>query len=147
MVGLSFITSLAVLELGLFVFGPLLQNSFGPGPANIFYILLRVVTILVFSYLTVRKHGRDFYGALSFTGLLIFIDQVGFKSLWLWLEIRKNPAAWEGVDLKTALYNSAFSYVVSLPVILLLAFVGALLASRKRSPKSGESAGGLPPTQ
>lgn len=147
MLGLTFLVSLVVLELGLFVFGPLLQNSVGPVGANVFYVLLRVFTILVFSYLCVRRHKRSNYEALSLTGLLIFIDQVGFKSLWLWMEMKRNPAAWEGISLQVALYNSAFSYVVSLPVILLLAFVGALAASRKPSRSAGASADGPPPTQ
>ncbi len=131
MPGLTFLAALTVLELGLFVFGPLLQKISGPVGANVFYILLRVVTIVVFGYVCVSRHKKNFYGALSLTGLLIFLDQVVFKSIWLWSEMKRDPVAWEGVTLSAALFNSAFSYIVSLPVIMLLAFVGALLASKR----------------
>jgi hypothetical protein len=132
MVGLTFLIALALLETGLFVIGPVLQNWGNTNLANGFYILLRVVTIVGFSFLLVRKHRHEIYGALSLTGLLIFIDQVIFKSLWIVLEMKRDPAAWQGVDTKAALFNSAFSYIVSLPVILLLAFIGSMLALKMR---------------
>lgn len=133
MLAITFFIALGILELGLFVVGPALQNGVSPAAGNAFYIVLRLVTILGFSFVCVRKHKRSFYGALSMTGFLLFLDQVVFKSLWLVHEIKKNPAAWEGIDPKSAVYNSAFSYIVSLPIILLLAFLGALLALRRRS--------------
>lgn len=129
---LTFFVALAILETGLFLVSPVLQNHLSPVWANAFYVLLRVGTIIGFSYLCIRRHKKDIYGALSMTGLLLFVDQVGFKSLWLLQQIGKHPAEWQGIDTKSAIYNSAFSYVVSLPVILILAFLGALLALKQR---------------
>jgi hypothetical protein len=135
MLNLTFLTALGTLEFGLFVVGPLLQNRAGPGPANVFYILLRVLVIGTFAYFSVRRDKRALFGTLSMTGFLIFLDQVVFKSIWLMIEIKKNPSLWEGVDPKGAIFNSAFSYVVSLPMVLLLAFLGAMLALRKPKQK------------
>ena len=133
MIGITFLAAIAILEVGLFVIGPVLLKSSSPNAADAFYVIVRVATIVTFSFLCVRRYKKEMYGALSLTGLLIFIDQVIFKSIWIVLAMKKDPAAWEGVDTRAALFNSAFSYVVSLPVILLLAFVGALLAMRNKT--------------
>jgi hypothetical protein len=138
---ISFFVALGALAAGLFGIGPLLQNSSGSGAANAFYILLRVLVILGFSFVAVRRYQKNAYQALSLAGLLIFVDQVLLRSIWFVLQFKYNPGEWEGVDLKTAIFNSAFSYLVFLPVVLLLAFIGVSVGTYlnlKRS-KSGES--------
>src|ERR1700741_4182480 len=101
MIGLTFLIATAILEVGLFVIGPALQSSVSANAADAFYVVLRLVTIVSFSFLCIRRYKRDSSGALSLTGLLIFIDQVIFKSLWIWLSMKKDPAVWQGVDAKT----------------------------------------------
>jgi hypothetical protein len=130
MLALTFLVFLGILEAGLFLIGPALQNAFGPNIGNVFYVVLRVVSIVLFSYLCVRVYRRSIYGALSTAGFLVFLDQAVFKSLWIWIQFRTHPEAWQGIDLKGALYGTAFSYIVFLPLILALSFVGAIIAYR-----------------
>lgn len=130
---LTFLSALGILELGLFVIGPALQNSMGPGAANLVYILMRVIAIAGMSFFAMHHFRGNLFKSLSLTGFLMFLDQVLFKSLWLSFEFKNNPKAWEGVELSSAIYNSAFSYIVSLPIILLIGFLGAMIAMRKNS--------------
>jgi hypothetical protein len=128
----TFILSLGCLAGGLFSVGPYLQNSVSPEVANTFYILLRVLVIALFSFLAVYKYEKNTYHALSFTGLLIFADQVGLKSIFFLTQFKMHPADWpqtgpDAVTLSAVLFNNAFSYVVFLPLILLIAFLGSAL--------------------
>lgn len=133
-----FLISLGLLASGLFWVGPHLQNSAGQDTANIFYIALRVAVIAIFSFLAVWKYEKNTYHAMSFTGLLVFTDQVGLKSIYFLTQFKTHPADWEGVTLSAVLFNSAFSYIVFLPLILLIAFLGSALGTylkSKRSPR------------
>ncbi len=123
----TFLISLGCLAGGLFSVGPYLQNSVSPEAANTFYIVLRVLIIGLFSFLSVWKYKKNTYHALSFTGLLIFADQVVLKSIYFLTQFKTHPADWEGVTLSAVLFNNAFSYVVFLPLILLIAFLGSAL--------------------
>lgn len=109
-----FLISLGLLAGGLFWVGPHLQNSAGVDAANVFYILLRVLIIAFFSFLAVWKYEKNTYHALSFTGLLVFVDQVGLKSIYFLTQFRAHPTDWEGVTLSAVLFNNAFSYIVFL---------------------------------
>jgi hypothetical protein len=124
----TFLVSLGCLAAGLFSIGPYLQNSVSPEVANTFYILLRVLVIGLFSFLAVYKYNKKTIHALSFTGLLIFADQVGLKSIYFLTQFKTHPADWEGVTPSAVLFNNAFSYIVFLPLILLIAFLGSALA-------------------
>jgi hypothetical protein len=123
----TFLISLGCLAGGLFSVGPYLQNSVSPAAANTFYIVLRVLIIGLFSFLAVWKYKKNTYHALSFTGLLVFADQVGLKSIYFLTQFKTHPADWEGVTLSAVLFNNAFSYVVFLPLILLIGFLGSAL--------------------
>jgi hypothetical protein len=125
----TFVIALGVLEAWLFLIGPVLQSE-------AMYVALKIMTILMFSFVCARIHKKSLYGVLSGAGLLIFLDQVLFKSIYLWWDFRKNPAAWAGVDPLGAIYASAFSYIVFLPVVLILAFVGAFAGSYSRDRKN-----------
>ena len=140
---ISFLVSLVVLASGLAFVGPVAHGSMSPEVANIAYIVLRVVVMLVFSFIAVRRFHKNTYHALSFTGLLVFFDQVGVHSLWFAWQFRQNPADWQGMDLITVLYNSAFSYVVFLPVVMLISFLGASLGvylNQRQVKRSGAAA-------
>jgi hypothetical protein len=128
----SFFVSLACLAVGLFWAGPHLETSSSLAAANTFYILLRVLIIGFFSFLCVWRYNRNTYHALSYTGLLIFMDQVGLKSIWFLTQFKTHPADWptSGPDAVTpwvVLFNNAFAYIVFLPLVLLIAFLGSAL--------------------
>jgi hypothetical protein len=123
----TFLISLGCLATGLFWAGPHLEASANPEAANTFYILLRVLIIAFFSFLAVWRYNKNTYHALSFTGLLIFVDQVGLRSIWFLTQFKTHPTDWQDVTLSTVLFNSAFSYIVFLPVVLLIAFLGSAL--------------------
>jgi hypothetical protein len=139
MLALTFFLFLGVLEAGLFWIGPALQSSYGQNIGNAFYIAIRVLSIVLFSYLCVRVYRRSIYGALSTTGFLVFLDQAVFKSVWIWNQFRIHPQDWQGVELKGAIYGTAFSYIVFLPLILALAFVGAIAAYKFPSKRPAAS--------
>ena len=135
MLSSAFVIALAVLEIELFVIGPVFQS-------NVLYIAIRVATIFAFSFICVRSFKKNLYETLSLAGLLIFVDQVLFKSLWLVLEFQRNPKAWAGVDRTAALFSSAFSYIVFLPAVLILALLGVFAAyylPKKPRTKGGQS--------
>jgi hypothetical protein len=137
---ISFFVSLAVLASGLAFVGPVAQGSMSPELANALYVALRVLVMLAFSFIAVRRFHKNMYHALSFTGLLIFIDHVGVRSLWLAWQYRQNPASWEGAGLFAVLYNNAFAYIVFLPAIMMVSFVGAsigLYLNQKQLKRSG----------
>jgi hypothetical protein len=136
---ISFTVALGFLAGGLFWVGPHLQASVSEGAANIFYIALRVLVIAIFSFVAVRRYGKNTYHALSFAGLLIFLDQVGLRSIWFAIQFHNHPADWKDVTLGAVLFNSAFSYIVFLPLVIMIAFAGAAAAQligRKAQPKS-----------
>jgi hypothetical protein len=127
-----FLISIGLLAGGLFWIGPHLQSSVSLDAANGFYIVLRVLIIAVFSFLAVWRYEKNTYHALSFTGLLVFVDQVGLKSIYFLTQFKSHPADWpqtgpDAVTLGAVLFNSAFSYIVFLPLVLLIAFLGSSL--------------------
>lgn len=125
----TFFISLAVLASGLAFVGPVAQGTFSPETANVIFVLLRIAVMLAFSFIAVRRFQKNTYHALSFTGLLIFVDHIGVHSLWLAWQFRQNPGNWQGLDLMTILYNNAFAYIVFLPAIMMISFLGASAGS------------------
>jgi hypothetical protein len=122
---ISFFVSLAILASGLAFIGPVAHGNINPETANILFVLLRVSVMFGFSFIAVRRYRKNTYHALSYTGLLIFIDHVVVHGLWLTWEFRQNPGNWEGLDLTTILYNNAFAYIMFLAPIMVVSFLGA----------------------
>jgi hypothetical protein len=137
---ISFFVSLAVLASGLAFVSPAAQSYVSPQLANLIFVLLRILVMLAFSFIAVRRFHKNIYHALSFTGLLIFVDHIGVHSLWLTWQYRQNPASWDNAGVMTVLYNNAFAYIVFLPAIMMVSFLGAsigLYLNQKQLKRSG----------
>jgi hypothetical protein len=122
----SFLVALGFLTGGLLWMGPHLMNATHPEAGQLIYVILRVVVMFGFAMTVVWRHKRSIYHALSYTGFLIFVDQVILKNIWFIIEFRRHPDAWKDMSLAVVLYSNSFSYIVFLPLILLIAFLGAM---------------------
>jgi hypothetical protein len=120
---------LAILALNVFLISPQVTRFFGEIYGSLIYILIRLVCVLAFSRWASMLLNQQRMAVVRWTTLLVFIDQVLFKAIFLWLDIQGNPSSWQGVDLKAAYYGLFLSYIISVPFVVLLAFVGAELSS------------------
>lgn len=121
---LFFVAFAAILALNAFFLAPFLISKFDIATANIGYGSVRLAAYIVFSYLCARVYSHGRYQLMGATAFLAFVDQVVFKSILLWIDYQKNPAEWAD-HFSGALFGSAMGYMVFLPIILLLAFLGS----------------------
>lgn len=131
------LSALSILGGSLFIMAPIFTKSFGPEVANLLYILVRVVTIVGLSFLLVKMLGKSRFQAVGSTVWVVLIDQTFFKVLLLQQELKADPKAWEGVTMDGMIYGTLSSFAVFLPVIILLAVMGAQLTKLSSEWKSG----------
>lgn len=117
---------LALFALNLFVLQPLLTRGIGPGVAQVFYVLIRIVGLVFLAYVLTKNARRNRFQTLSTVVFIGFVDQVVLKGLWLKGEIVRNPADWTGIEpINSVIFlNMAMGYLFFIPVVLILAFFG-----------------------
>jgi len=117
--------ALGILGLNLFVVGPWVSSQLGEGAGNILYVILRVAVIIGLSFFLVHRVGKGRFQAMTLTAVLMLMDQVGFKALWLKQQMMAQPDLWKDVDFSSAVFGLLMSYVFFVPMVLLFAWIGA----------------------
>ena len=117
---------LALFALNLFVLEPLFHRSIGPRAAQLVYIVIRIVGIVVLAFLLTKNAKRNRFQTLSTVLLVGFIDQVVLKGIWIKQDMVIHPGDWTGIaPTSSAIFvNMAVGYLFFTPLILILAFFG-----------------------
>jgi hypothetical protein len=131
----SFWISLGILGLNLFLISPQLTQSFGSVAGNLAYLGVRFLVILGYSwYLAAVYVGRK-SPIFRWATFLVFLDQVVLKLIYLKVTAIAHPEEWGGADLPALALGLFMSYMVSIPFLLLFAFLGAELGNVRFSRK------------
>jgi hypothetical protein len=128
-----FLGALTLLGLNLFLISPILSEKFGSVLGNGVYIGIRLGVIVFFSFLINLKTEIKRLAVIRFTTFLVFIEQTAFKAIYLYLDFMNHPQNWVGIDQNAAIFGTLMSYVVSVPLIVILAFLGTELSLLVRS--------------
>lgn len=122
--------ALVVLAANRFLIGPAVGASAGEMTGNTVFVFIRVVVFFLLALLLTRFSDFRRFRALSGVGLLVAFEHIGFNLVTILSSYRANPADYpEG--LAGPLYGLFMSYMIGLPIILLIAFLGTALGSRK----------------
>jgi hypothetical protein len=122
-----FLGALCLLAFNLFVMSPYISRRFGDLVGNGTYVGLRMLTIMGFSFLMSYLFESKRLPVIRSTTFLVFVDQVILKGFFLWNESRISPQAWEGMDYPSTVFALLVSYVISIPLIVIVAFAGTEL--------------------
>lgn len=126
--------SLLILAFNVFVLSPLISKNLGIVSGNIFYILVRILVLGTLAFALIRWAGKSRYQALTLVALIAFLDQVGFKFLTLYYDAQAHPESWPGFGVLPIFHMLAMGYMSFLPVILVIAFAGVLIAQKSAKP-------------
>jgi hypothetical protein len=121
---LYFFSGLLILGVNLFVLCPWITERFGSLAGNGTYIGVRLATLLGFSAIAYQIGISRRPAIIRAAIFLLFLEQVAFKSVYMSADFRAHPQGWEGVDHRAALFSLVMSFVVSVPFLILIAFVG-----------------------
>lgn len=132
----TFASALAIFAVNLFWLSPFLTRVWGPLVGNLTYLGIRIVVVIAVSgILGALWQGKSFK-VFRATSILLFVDQVPLKYLWVRMEIARDPAPWQGASQSGIIYGLALSYLMFVPFLVLISFLGSqireLLALRKR---------------
>jgi hypothetical protein len=111
----------------LFVFGPVLMARFGDMAGQGVSMILRIVTWVGFAFGLSRVHQKTRLQIIRLTALLVFVDQCLLKSIAVVYDYRTRPGLWQNTPLDGAIFATFMGYLVFLPIIIILAFLGAEL--------------------
>lgn len=122
--------ALGLLALNQFVLPRWVGPAMGDMAANFVFILIRIFVYLGIALILTRFFSFRRFQSLSAVALLLAIEHFGFRVFLLLSDYRDNPAAFsEG--LSGPLFGLAMSYMIGLPLILLVAFLGTALGHRR----------------
>jgi hypothetical protein len=124
-----FLAAVALLGVNLFYLSPEMGKRVGELTGNNVYITVRLVTLFGFSFLTSWLAEKPRIFVIRKAAFLVLIDQIVFKAIFLLQQFQSSPQNWEGVDHSGVLFSLAMSYVMTLPIIVLIAFMGTELGS------------------
>ena len=124
------------LAANLFLIGPVVSARISEVAGNAAFIIIRVVTLLGFAALLAALHGKTRLQIIGLTLLLELVDQGIFKTILLLYSWRMQPTQWEGLSLDGMIFGNFMSYLVFLPAILILSFVGAEIGHALRNRKA-----------
>jgi hypothetical protein len=124
------ILSLLLLAANRFLIGPAVGASAGEVTGNMVFVFIRVVVFFLLALLLTRVSGFRRFRALSAVGLLVAVEHIGFNLVMILSSFRSNPADYPQ-GLSGPLFGLFMSYMIGLPIILLIAFFGTALGSRK----------------
>lgn len=131
--------ALVLFALNVFVLAPAVAENSGAPTAQAVYMITRVVLIVALSFSLTKFAGKRRAQVFASVGLLAFLDQVVFKGILLFQDIRANPAAWQGVTDAAVVVNLMMGFMVFLPIILLLAMVGSVLTELRSDLRRGKN--------
>lgn len=125
---------LGLFGLNLFVIEPFLNHSVSPVVAQLSYIAIRVIGLVVLAFGLTRYAFRNRFQTISTVLMVGFIDQVFLKGLWVKRDIAANPAGWVGFEpTNSAIFvNMATGYLFFVPIVLILSFLGMEATRFKR---------------
>jgi hypothetical protein len=122
--------SLLLLAANRFLIGPVVGTSAGEVAGNTVFVFIRVVVFFLLALLLTRFSDFRRFRALSAVGLLVAVEHIGFNLVTILSSFRANPADYPD-GLSGPLFGLFMSYMIGLPIILLIAFLGTALGSRK----------------
>ena len=130
--------ALALLTGYELLLGPWVQSQHGQGWATVGSLVVRFGALLGFCALLAGRFEYSRMGVARWGTLIAFLDQVVIKGAWVAHDLQVNAAAWEGLTLREAIVGLGMTYVMFLPVTLLLCLaareVGVALAGRRVQP-------------
>jgi len=128
-----------VLAVNRISLSPAVGAVWGELAGNGVFILVRMLSYFLLALLLARVAGFTRFRAISAVALLVAVEHLGFNLVSLFSSYRSNPADYpEG--LAGPLFGLFMSYMIALPVVLLVALVGHLLGVQARGSRgSGEA--------
>ncbi len=122
--------ALLVLAANRFLISPRVGALAGESVGNYVFILSRVLIFFLVAVLLTRLSGFRRFQTLSAVGLLVAVEHLGFNLATILMTARSDPSQYpEG--LGGPLFGLFMSYMVGLPMVLLIAFFGTALGGRK----------------
>lgn len=116
---------IVVLALNFWVIAPFTRGVFSESTSNVLYLLLRLVTFAaVGAWLRVTTTRRPIQ-IMSLVTICAFFDQVVFK-----LGLLRDPSRTGGMQGVEIWVSLMMSYLLFLPLVLVLAYVGTEVGSR-----------------
>ena len=124
------ILALLVLGANQFIASRWVGAWAGEGAANSVYILVRILVFFGLSVLLTRVSGFKRFQAMSALAILVAVEHIGFRLVLILQDYRANPAEY-AQGLSGPLFGLFMSYIIGLPVILLIGFLGTSLGLRR----------------
>ena len=130
--GLSSLLALATLATSVFWAAPALVRLSGQFAGNAFYGVVRVAVLVAFGFVAARYHRKSKFQIIGMTAAIEAVDQVIFKGMLLYSDYRGHPEGWSESGFGPAVFSLFAGFMIFFPMIVILAWVGAELASFKR---------------
>lgn len=128
--------ALAILAANQFVVARAVGGWASETAANYVYVLVRILVFFGLALLLTRWTGFRRFRALSAVGLLVAVEHIGFRLILVLQDYRANPAEYaEG--LTGPIFGLMMSYIIGLPVVLLIAFLGTSLGAQGKVQAEG----------
>ena len=119
-----------VLAVNRFWLSPAVGATYGAIPGNTTFVFVRVSSFFILSVLLARLAGFQRFRTISALALLVALEHLGFNLMGILSGYRANPSEYpEG--LSGPLFGLTVSYMMGLPFILLIGFLGHALGQRK----------------
>ena len=132
--GRIFGLAIAILALNTYVIGQLIMPH-SEMVANSVFILIRVSTLLGFSFALSYWLGRGRWEVVRLGALLEFMDRGVFGGSLILHDYFTNKAAWMGATVAQPLFIIGWSFMIISPVFIVLCLLGNLagedLAARR----------------
>jgi hypothetical protein len=97
--------------------------------ANFTYVLGRVLVFFAFALLLGRGSSLRRFQALSAVSLLVALEHLGFRLVLILQDFKANPGEY-AQGLGGPLFGLLMSYIMGLPVVLLIALAGHTLGRK-----------------
>ncbi|MBL7715427.1 MAG: hypothetical protein JNL01_08140 [Bdellovibrionales bacterium] len=127
----------SIFALNTFWLAPTVMRTQGPFAGNVTFILVRMGALAAFCYWLAALHQSKRWAVIRAASFAMFIEQVPFKALSIQLQglaslqvAGEAAPTWDGI-----LMYLGFSYILFVPVVILVAFVMSEIAVQRRKPK------------
>lgn len=125
----------SVFALNIFWLSPAILATQGTFAGNLTFIFVRMGALAAFSYWLAASHQSKRWAVIRAASFAMFIEQVVFKAISIQIQglqslqaqTAEGTVTWDGVFMALG-----FSYILFVPVVILVAFVMTEIAAQHR---------------